>query len=150
MRRNGFLDGNKTGVIEWKNTASEVVGNVKIETVFSTDIDKTPLAVLRGGVLSSGDSAEQRIELTTTDCNYGKFRYWFICPVVKDGIFCGNRAAKLYLPPAGQYFGCRECYDLTYESCQKSHKYDRVLDHIPENMDLSGLNVNQLLRLASL
>jgi hypothetical protein len=56
----------------------------------------------------------------------------------------------LYLPPGGKFFGCRQCYDLTYESCQRSHKYDRVLDHIPENMDLSGLNVNQLLRLASL
>jgi hypothetical protein len=57
---------------------------------------------------------------------------------------------KLYLPPGGKFFGCRQCYDLTYESCQRSHKYDRFLDHIPENMDLSGLNVNQLLRLASL
>ena len=101
-------------------------------------------------VLSLGDSAEQRIELTTTDCNYGRFRYWFVCPVVKDGVYCGNRCAKLYLPPGGQYFGCRECYDLTYESCQKSHKYDRIIDHIPEDMDLEGLNLTQVLRLAGL
>lgn len=25
---------------------------------------------------------------------------------------------KLYLPPGAQYFGCRSCYDLTYESAQ--------------------------------
>ncbi len=31
---------------------------------------------------------------------------------------------KLYYPPGGIYFGCRQCYKLTYESCQESHKYD--------------------------
>jgi hypothetical protein len=31
---------------------------------------------------------------------------------------------KLYLPPGGRYYGCRHCYDLTYTSCQESHKYD--------------------------
>ena len=36
------------------------------------------------------------------------------------------------------------------ESCQKSHKYDRVAEHIPEDMDLEGLNLTQVLRLAGL
>ncbi len=29
---------------------------------------------------------------------------------------------KLYLPPGGRYFGCRRCYDLTYESAQQHDK----------------------------
>jgi hypothetical protein len=32
----------------------------------------------------------------------------------------------LYLPPRARYFGCRHCHDLTYTSCQESHKYDGV------------------------
>jgi hypothetical protein len=34
--------------------------------------------------------------------------------------------AKLHLPSGGRYFGCRRCYDLTYRSCQESHKYDSL------------------------
>ena len=29
------------------------------------------------------------------------------------------RVAKLYLPPGGLYFGCRQCYRLTYRSAQE-------------------------------
>ena len=29
---------------------------------------------------------------------------------------------KLYLPPGELCFGCRHCYDLTYESCRESHR----------------------------
>ncbi len=67
---------------------------------------------------------DYRIALTTTQPHYGGLRWWWICPLVKDGRRCGRRVGKIYLPPGGQYFGCRHCYALTYESCQESHKYD--------------------------
>src|SRR3989344_3872940 len=31
------------------------------------------------------ESMDYRIELTTTSCNYGGKRYWFICPLTKNG-----------------------------------------------------------------
>ena len=52
------------------------------------------------------------VRLTTTTLPWGGSRYWFICPL--DG--CGRRVGCLYLPRGGKYFGCRHCYDLTYES----------------------------------
>ena len=57
------------------------------------------------------------IKITTTPCNYGNHRYWFICP----GNDCGNRAAKLYLID-GQ-FKCRKCHKLNYliQQCNKKH-----------------------------
>ena len=146
LKDNGFLHANKTGNIHWKNAAGEVLGSVDLQTFISADDDKTCLELAMGGFVNG----IQRIELTTTPCYYGGVRWWFVCPVVKDGVYCGNRMAKLYCPPAGEYFGCRECYDLTYESCQKSHKYDRVFDHVPDDLDLLGLRINQVLRLASL
>ena len=146
LKDNGFLDANKIGNIHWKNAAGEVVGSVEVQTFISDDNDKTRLEVAIGGYVNR----RQKIELTTTPCHYGGWRWWFVCPAVKDGVYCGNRVGKLYLPPAGQHFGCRKCYDLTYESCQKSHKYDRIVDHIPEDMDLEGLNLTQVLRLAGL
>ena len=146
LRKYGFFAENKSGTITWTNELSEEIGTVKIQSVMSGNGNKTYLELAIGGFVTS----RQTIELSSTPCNYGGLRYWFVCPAVKDGIYCGNRVTKLYLPPTGQYFGCRECYDLTYESCQKSHKYDRVAEHIPEDMNLEGLNLTQVLRLASL
>ena len=137
---------------KWSNILTR---KAAIEQCRVLDIKKLRLAGWLDGdgiksIAFNDGGVEQRIELERTACRLGGFRYWFVCPVVKDGVYCGNRAAKLYLPPGCQYFGCRECYDLTYESCQKSHKYDRIVDHIPEDMDLDGLNLTQVLRLAGL
>ena len=63
------------------------------------------------------------VQLDTTPCNYGGLRWWFICPLMKDGRPCRRRCRFLYLPLGGGYFGCRECYDLAYESSQKSGSF---------------------------
>ena len=76
-------------------------------------------------------------------------RHWFLCPAVVDGVLCENRVGMLYLPPGGKIFGCRHCYGLTYESCQQSHKYDRVMDHL-DHLDEANLTINQVLRLGGL
>lgn len=148
LKEHGFLDFNKVGFVEWRNVAGEVVCSVEVETLLSADVDKTPIAVLRRGVLSAR-GVQQRVKLTTSGCNYGGFRYYFECPVVKDGVYCGNRASKLYLPVGQLYFGCRSCYDLTYESCQTSHKYDRLEKHL-QNIDTNSLTITQALRLGGL
>lgn len=57
------------------------------------------------------------VRLTTSPLPWGGFRYWFICPL--DG--CGRRVGCLYLPSGGRYFGCRHCYNLTYESQQEDN-----------------------------
>jgi hypothetical protein len=147
LRDNGFLDSNKTGTVEWKNVAGDVVSSVEVESFISVAVAKTSFLVVRHGVLAS--RVEQKIELIRWPCNYGGFRYYFACPAVANGVYCGNRVTKLFLPPAGKVFGCRECYDLTYQSCQESHKYDKVFGHI-DNADISSLSVNQALRLGGL
>ena len=73
------------------------------------------------------------IQLTTTPCNFGGKRYWFICPLVVDGVPCGRRVAKLYLPPNSKYFGGRHCYNLTYRSCQE---HDSRVDALAKNPEL--------------
>lgn len=39
------------------------------------------------------------------------------------------------LPAGGNYFGRRECYDLTYESAQTAHEFDTLYRHIADEMD---------------
>jgi hypothetical protein len=58
-----------------------------------------------------GESVRQHVPITSVGVNYGS-RYYFCCPA------CERRVAKLF---AGTKFYCRHCYNLTYESCQKSH-----------------------------
>ena len=33
-----------------------------------------------------------------------------------NGACCGRRVGTLYLPPGSKYFGCRHCYNLSYDS----------------------------------
>ena len=60
----------------------------------------------------------------TTQPHFGGLRWWFSCPRIINGKACGRRVGKLYRPPGDRDFACRHCLDLTYESCQKSHRYD--------------------------
>jgi len=59
---------------------------------------------------------DYKINLTTTPCNFGGVRYWFVCPLSVNGVYCGRRTGTLYLASGGRYFGCRHCYNLSYES----------------------------------
>jgi len=63
----------------------------------------------------------QDIPLVTMELHSGGKRYWFTCPN------CGRRVGKLHLPHGAERFLCRNCYDLTYKSCQECHKFDRLL-----------------------
>lgn len=66
------------------------------------------------------------VEIQETYPNFGGKRYWFTCPLIVKGIPCNRRVTKLYFPPGSHYFGCRECHDLTYLSCNESHKWDKM------------------------
>jgi len=65
------------------------------------------------------------IRLESTPTHFGRPRWWFTCPLVKDGRPCNRRVGVLYLPPGAEYFGCRRCYELTYRSVQEAHKQER-------------------------
>lgn len=152
LRKHGFFLKDKTDVVMWKNLAGRELLKVQITSALGGNGNTTPLLHVSYGVLLP-EGIEKRcqysVRLSTSACNYGGVRYWFECPVVKDGVYCGNRCAKLYLPPSQLYFGCRSCHDLTYESCQTSHKYDNLDEHL-QNMDIDSLTVTQALRLGGL
>lgn len=79
----------------------------------------------------SGEKIESdyRVPMTWTVPNYGGRRWWWICPLVKNGQVCGRRVGKLYCPNGALLFGCRHCYDLTYESTRQSEG-DRIQDRL--------------------
>jgi hypothetical protein len=59
----------------------------------------------------------QRVPITWTDLHFGGRRPWFICSVYRQGHYCGRRVAVLY--SLRDYFACRHCYKLAYESQQE-------------------------------
>ncbi|MEK7153190.1 MAG: hypothetical protein AAB834_04530, partial [Patescibacteria group bacterium] len=64
----------------------------------------------------SGEKSDMdyKVNLITTPCHYGGVRYWFICPLTKNGSHCGRRVGVLYL--CGKYYGCRYCCNIAYQS----------------------------------
>lgn len=64
---------------------------------------------------------DYKVPLIETPCNFGKTRYWFKCPLYKNGQYCGRRVGVLY--KNGDWFGCRHCYNLTYSSQKEHRKY---------------------------
>jgi hypothetical protein len=62
------------------------------------------------------------IRLQTMRPYVGAVHWWFTCPLLRLERACNYRVSKPHLPPGSRYYGCRHCYDLTYQSCQQSDK----------------------------
>jgi hypothetical protein len=91
--------------------------------------DGTPLLVLSYKVPGKWGleyPVEEAVRLQTTRPHFGGSRHFFSCPRATDGRECGRRVGKLYRPPDQRRFACRHCLDLTYQSSQRSHRYDRL------------------------
>jgi hypothetical protein len=67
------------------------------------------------------------VPVVVTPCNYGGERWWYVCPLIVNARACGRRCRIVYMPPGAEYFGCRECHRLTYESRQRHREkfYER-------------------------
>jgi len=122
--------------VYWQNSVGQVLG----EALITNHGERL--------IIKYGD-LEYTVNLERMICRFGGFRWWFLCPLTKNGVYCGNRCSKLYLPAGEKFLGCRHCYDLTYLSCQESHKYDNVFRHI-ENADLNSLTIEKALRISGL
>jgi hypothetical protein len=116
LRKHDYFCGYRTGRIYRTNSLGEETGSIGI----IVDVTEEPHVRFKYTLTDrySGEKTEYdySVRLTTTTCNYGGLRYWFMCPLSKNGIYCGRRVAKLYEPPAAVYFGCRHCHNLSYES----------------------------------
>lgn len=120
----GYLCGFQTGTMQWKNSFGEVTSSISIMVSVSREgfgEDHVRLSYSQTDRFTGEKKKDldYKIELVTTPCHFGGVKYWFVCPLVANGRYCGRRVAKLYLPGGQTYFGCRYCYNLTYRSCQE-------------------------------
>jgi len=125
LKKYGYLQGWKSGGIEWTSGWSDSKSSISIEVSIIGDLRKyyageqSGEEYIRFQYTQTDRNGEKKdfdykVPLTTTPCNFGGLRYWFICPLSVNGNYCGRRVGVLY--KGGDYFGCRHCYNLTYES----------------------------------
>ena len=112
-----MLEGYRGTTLTWTWSLSGHKSSVGIVV----DVMGEPYYVKLNYTITDRDSGEKtdynyKIGLTTTSCCFGGVRYWFVCPLVRNGAPCGRRVGTLFLSSGGKYFGCRHCYDLSYES----------------------------------
>ncbi|MBU0686777.1 MAG: hypothetical protein KKB81_02835 [Candidatus Margulisbacteria bacterium] len=114
LKQQGYLIGLISAIIEWPNSFSDEKNAINITV---STLGKDNYIHLRYTQTEDNNEKKEfdyKVTLTTTPCNYGAERYWFICPLSINGKYCSKRVATLY--KAGDYFGCRHCYNLTYKS----------------------------------
>jgi hypothetical protein len=116
---------------KWYNAATgEETSSIGYE-VNTTDM-AFPWVRLFYTITRTQEQMDYIIRLETTRPRFGGLRWWFTCPLLRLGESCNRRVSMLYLPPGGRYYGCRHCYNLTYQSCQESDKRVNFLRKQPE------------------
>lgn len=114
LKKWGYLSpGSRYGGVRWTEEDHET--SVGFYSNIDTDLRGT--LKMSYWVTPYGEerqSLEYVINITTTRCNYGGVRQWFICPLKCNGMPCARRIGRLYL--SGKYFGCRSCHELAYKS----------------------------------
>ncbi len=125
LKKEGLLKGFRSTTLKW-TWHGEEDGNIGVEISTMGDIQKyyhdeppgEPYVRLHYTQTdnSTGEKKDfdYKIPLVTTSCRFGGQRYWFCCPWYANGVYCGRRVGVLY--KNGDYFACRHCYDLTYNS----------------------------------
>ena len=139
LRRSGVLT-NRMGTqhtCKWRRTGGSDC------TINYTVLELSPSArVLRLSyfVFHGASGAERKMEyvvmMSSTPCRFGGRRFWLRCPLVRNGVRCNRTVLRLYLPPGGQMFGCRHCYNLTYHSVQSHDKRVDAMARHPELLPL--------------
>ena len=113
LRKEEKLNGLSSTVMTWTDDNTDKQDNIGIVVNIFEDYVRLTYTQTNQHTKEI-QNFDYKIQLTTTPCNYGGKRYWFICPLNKDGVLCNKRVAMLY--KGGDYFGCRHCYNITYKS----------------------------------
>jgi len=122
LKKHGYLNEWKLGDIEWSCGWSNVKNSIGITVSTMENYEHVRLQYTKKYLNGEKKDFDYRVQLTTTPCYFGGKRYWFTCPLSRGGTPCGKRIGVLYR--TGDYFGCRHCHDLTYQS--KNSKYGSI------------------------
>lgn len=113
LKKYGKLDYPNSGSLSWSRNGQKtgaISYSINDERILLSYRHKYPNS-------SEWEQVQQSIHITTTECNYGGKRKWFLCPK------CSKRVAIVY--SYSKYFYCRNCLSLPYRSTLESDR-DRI------------------------
>lgn len=140
LRTWGCLTGFYSGMINWTSGWSEKKNSVSctMDILENHEMNFNLNYTITDRMSGEKKDINHNYPILTTQCNYGGKRYWFECSVYNHGRYCGRRVAKLYLGSGSNYFACRHCYNLSYESRNVSG-YGKTLGQIVSVPELDEL-----------
>ncbi len=124
LKKHGYLKGGiRHGGIKWTQsiTGDENEISFTVTTKESVDDNVRLQYAYTNQRTNEAENMSYGVNLTTTRCYYGGTRYWFLCPLIKNGKQCRRRVGVLFA--VGKWFGCRYCGDIVYAAQMKGGKF---------------------------
>src|SRR3989344_2919599 len=125
LKKNGYLDGGwRTGGIKWTYGTNDKGSSISFTVKIKEDGEEDNIN-LRYTHTSRDtgmkEDMDYKVPLTTTPCNLGGKRYWFICSLYKNAVYCGRRVGVLFC--IGKWFGCRHCGNIAYAAQMEGGRF---------------------------
>ncbi len=131
LKKYDYFCGFKYGGIKWTNGwGHEASISFSVDTSFmnSPNIRFQYSTSRYGGEKKEMDYS---FPLVKVPCNLGGSRWAFQCTLCKNGRYCGRTVYTLY-QAGSDYFGCRHCMSIVYESQRHSRSkfeyFGKILD----------------------
>lgn len=119
LRKHNYLNGLKYGNISWSCDGTQTGDiNILVNTYSENPYARFTYKTRPWGSEQWKD-IEFEISMEHSSCRFGGKKWFFICGFRG----CVNRARILYF--LGDYFMCRKCANLSYESCNASQSRRR-------------------------
>lgn len=121
LNQNGYLPKNggwQSGALRWTNSWGKEVESISYQVTIENPRPDARVGDIRltytntNRWTNEATEMDFKIPIITTSCNYGGIRFWFTCPLTKNGAYCGRRVGVLC--KVDRWFGCRQCGDLVY------------------------------------
>ncbi len=112
--------GYKSTTISWGENGSR--GSVSVQVSIWGE-EKYARFIYTQTDSSTGEKKDfdYKVPIIETQCHFGGKRHWFQCTLSKGDKYCGRRVGVLY--KNGDWFGCRHCYELAYNSQNTNRRY---------------------------
>jgi hypothetical protein len=121
IKRFGILDSSRIATLNWKEKWSDNYYHLHIKPIIREKVERLECFYVKTDASGEQRGYEFIIPLVTTSCNFGGYRYWFLCPGIIPNETCEKRVGVLYI--VNNVIACRHCHNLTYESRNVSGKF---------------------------
>ena len=120
LKKYGYLSGYKSGGIKWSGGFG---GEDSLCFIVNT-ISESPAIRFQYTITQRWTDEKKDMDfshfLVRVPCNLGGFRWAFRCGLSVDGRYCGRLAYKFYNGAGSDYYGCRKCMDIYYDTQKHS------------------------------